>query len=128
MAVECAIPEMLLGRRLCLGFDIRDSMDRILYATNTEQYKASVAACPGIVRFEATIPHLCLAPGHYRVYLYLGDGRADYEVIPDAAAFDVTWEPQVDIAFPPRASWGPVFQRVLWEVKIPSVRCAVEGE
>jgi len=122
LRVECEVPEELRGKTLCLGFDIRDSMDRSLFASNTNQYYASVQAVPGQMAFEAKIDKLCLAPGRYRVGLYLGDGRADYEVIRDAIVFEVCWEQQDGIAFPHRAGWGPVFQRVDWGVSLGAMR------
>lgn len=122
LRVECQVPEELEGKTLCLGFDIRDAMDRILFASNTNQYHASVEASPGQIAFEAKIDSLCLAPGRYRVGLYLGDGRADYEVIPEGIAFEVCWEQQEGVAFPHRAAWGPLFQRVEWGVRVEAVR------
>ncbi|MEJ5276330.1 MAG: ABC transporter ATP-binding protein [Thermogemmata sp.] len=114
MRVECEVPSELAGRSLCLGFDIRDGMDRILFASNTDQYNKSRQAKAGAEIFEATIREHSLAPGRYKVALFLGDGRRDYEVIEQAIQFDVVWKSDDCTAFPHRSWWGPVFDRVSW--------------
>lgn len=114
LRVECEIPRELEGRTLCLGFDVRDEMGRILFATNTNQYRKSRMAKRGREVFEATIRKQSLAPGRYSVSLFLGDGRRDHEVVEDAIRFDVIWTPREEIAFPPKKGWGPVFAAVEW--------------
>lgn len=112
MEVDCDIPPDLAGRTLCFGFDIRDGLDRILLGTNTHQYGVSRTARPGKVTFSARIPGLSLVPGTYSVYLFLGDGRRDYEIIERAASFDVYWESRPEFARAPLV--GVLFRPVQW--------------
>lgn len=112
MEVDCEIPAELAGRTLCLGFDIRDGMDRILLGTNSHQYGKSRIARPGRTTFCARIQGLVLIPGRYSVCLFLGDGCRDYEVIENAASFDVFWETTDGVT---KAPWvGAIFQPVEW--------------
>lgn len=112
LRVECEVPEDLSGRTLCLGFDIRDGMDRVLFGTNTHQYQAWRRARPGKEVFVARMPAQPLAPGRYWITLWLGDGRRDYEIIDRAISFDVVWSQRAEMARPPFA--GVLHQEVQW--------------
>jgi lipopolysaccharide transport system ATP-binding protein len=114
LEVECEFPAEFQGRRICLGFDVRDGLDRILFGTNTDQYGHFLTASEGRQVIRASVAELNLVPGKYSVSLFLGDGKNDYEVIERAATFEVIWDRQVEVQ---RHPWvGAVFQRVSWSV------------
>jgi len=113
LRVECDIPEALEGQELCFGFDIRDARDTILVGTNTEQYGFKRRPRAGREVFEATLPRLPLAPGRYKVYLFLGDGYSDREIIEGALQFDVLWEPSNVVERPPHV--GVLHHEVVWK-------------
>ena len=113
LRVECDIPKELEGEQLCFGFDIRDARDTILFGTNTEQYGFKRRGRAGREVFEATLPSLPLAPGRYKVYLFLNDGHSDREIIESALQFDVLWEPNTVVERPPHV--GVLHQQVIWK-------------
>ena len=114
LRVECRFPETMKGRRVNFGFDIRDSLDRILMGTNTEQF--------GILKYveenreilEADLKRLPLCPGRYKVALFLNDGQEDREIIENAIQFDVLWERDGEAVRPPHV--GMIYEAVEWRV------------
>lgn len=103
------------------GFDIKDKSDRIVLASNMQQYNLSVPVTTSkkyIVSF--TIRSLLLNPGYYSVSLFMGNGIRDFDMIRNAIQFEVTWNNQNGVRSP-SPLWGPVSFPVTWHCeKLPN--------
>jgi len=102
---------------LSLGFQIVDEMGQNIFGSNSGQYHVLVRNGRGSEWVTFGIPELPLAPGSYSITLFLGNGVADYEIIPDAISFEVVWPSSARTSFGlPQRSWGPLWVPVHWEV------------
>lgn len=98
-----------------LGFTINDIMGTTIFASHSNQYTQSLADEKQVV-FTATIPKLPLTAGFYALSLYLADGSYDHCVARDVLQFEVLWNKDIQINYPPQKSWGASFVPVQWTV------------
>ena len=100
-----------------VGFDIKDKSDKIVFASNTQQYYSSLPIKKkNKYQLCFTIPQLLLNPGYYSISLYVGNGIRDFEIIHDAIPFHVKWRDRQDIRAPMQ-SWGPLSIPITWDWK-----------
>jgi homopolymeric O-antigen transport system ATP-binding protein len=101
------------------GFDIKDKTDRIIFASNMQQYKLYIPVKKkNRYKLGFRVPSLCLNPGHYSVSLYIGNGtNNDIDVVHDAVGFDMLWKNEHEI-LPPHSYWGPLSIPVEWDWEI----------
>ena len=98
-----------------LGFDIKDKSDRVIYASNMQQYNTFMPVKrKGRYQLGFTIPALYLNPGYYTISLFVGNGIRDFDIISDAISFEVIWDKENEIK-PPSSFWGPLAIPVRWD-------------
>ena len=101
-----------------LGFNIKDELRNIVFATNTNQYKLAFnnnGPKDGLISF--SIENLPLSPGVYYISLFFGNGIYDVDVIEDAICIKIIWKKHNDLAFPPHPRWGHLVLPVKWETE-----------
>ncbi|MCO5195978.1 MAG: ABC transporter ATP-binding protein [Anaerolineae bacterium] len=111
--VECR-PTVDYVTQLSLGFAIHDGLGRTIFAANMDQYDKK-ALPTDTCRIRAVIDRLMLAPGRYGLSLFLSNGAYDIDVVDQASSFDVFWNNDYGLAYPPRPSWGATYMLVNWE-------------
>jgi len=118
LAVECtACPKVL--PQMSLGVMLKDGIGSNIFGTSMSQHKQSISNYQGHYIFRFTIDQLPLSPGTYGVSLFLGNGSYDIDTIENAVYFDVLWDKDVGLAFPPQPYWGALHVPVQWEVEAP---------
>ena len=106
---------VIFGQTPQLGFQIEDEKGMHVLGSNSGQYGALLRNGNGGESIRARIDSLPLAPGTYSISLFLGPGPSEYEIIPAAISFEVTWGRHPEAINPPKKIWGPLFVPVRWE-------------
>jgi lipopolysaccharide transport system ATP-binding protein len=109
--VTCSLGE-ITPNRATLGFAVNDALGKTIFAGHSNQYGLQVEGKK--VRFKGVITHLPLTPGTYSLSIYLSDGRTDYAVARDSLYFEIFWNQNTGLLYPPRDSWGSIFVPVSW--------------
>jgi len=116
LEVDCLLQPQLM-RTASLGFVISDIYgDRVL-VSHFGQYKHLAIKRQGITTFNASIEHLPILPGRYKVSLHLSDGNIDLDVVENALEFEVRWNHNIPVKYPPRANWGKIYVPVNWKTE-----------
>ncbi len=115
MRVECLLDAPLL-RASSLGFVVKDAFGTVVFTSHSNQYKTYAANEVTTAVFEASIQQLPLAPGLYSVSLYLTSERVEYDRIENEIFFEVIWNENIELRYPPRQQWGPIFVPVEWDI------------
>jgi lipopolysaccharide transport system ATP-binding protein len=113
--VECAVDPTIM-KQMSLGFNIRDYLGTVLFASHLNQYQEEVQATGETILIQVVIDPLPLAPGSYQLSLYLATGASNIDIVEDAASFDVVWDQNIGLIYPPLPGWGPLFVPVDWRV------------
>jgi lipopolysaccharide transport system ATP-binding protein len=99
-----------------LGFAIKDSVGNRVFATNMAQYGQIVSTNhKREISIRVSIDQLPFSPGIYMLDLFLGNGSFEYDIVLDAVSFEIVWEKETGLEFPPKSDWGPLFIPVVWE-------------
>ena len=109
------IPDLL--HKVSLGFVVTDSMGIRQFVSHSNQYFDYSVKELRKAFFRATIDQLPLVPGNYKIDLHLSDGTRDVDVVQHAISFDVLWNSQIELKYPPRSSWGRMLVPVKWSMK-----------
>jgi len=112
--VTCQFTES--HRSISLGFVLKDQLGSRVFAAHLNQYLDASIPEPGVYVFSVSFEQLSLSPGGYSISLYLGNGSFDFDIINEAAYFDVVWNPSIDLLYPPQAKWGPLFAPLAWNI------------
>lgn len=113
LEVTCLLsPDVL--QKASLGFVVTDALGDRQFVSHSNQYCDYYVREANKVIFHAAIEQLPLLPGRYKISLYLSDGIRDIDVVRDAIAFEVVWNPRIPIRYPPRTNWGKVYVPVAW--------------
>jgi len=123
--VVCLLSPDLL-QKASLGFVVTDVFGDRQFVSHSNQYFDHHVRKTHRIVFHATIEQLPLLPGRYKISLYLSDGRHDIDVVEDAIAFDVIWNPRIPIRYPPRANWGKMYVPVTWRTSAAAADGVIE--
>lgn len=99
-----------------LGFSIRNLMGEVLFNVHLNQYRVFSVEKSGTYSFTAAIDPLPLAPGSYMLSFHIVSGKVDIEAVLNAVKFDVVWNNELDLLYPPGSTWGPLVMPVEWEI------------
>jgi lipopolysaccharide transport system ATP-binding protein len=115
LEVDCEVESGTLSQ-LSLGIMFKAGIGQQLFTASMAQCHRAIPDPAGAYTLRLTVERLPLAPGSYALSLYLGDGSRDIDVIDDALSFDILWNTDLGLAFPPRPDWGPFVLPIRWSV------------
>jgi lipopolysaccharide transport system ATP-binding protein len=113
--VECELDPELVDQ-VGLGFNIRDAAGEHICTNHLDQYREYPVNEKRVVIVKAHIDELSLLPGGYTLSLFLDSGSHNVDVVEDAINFEVIWDEDSELNYPPRSDWGKVYLPVKWEV------------
>lgn len=111
LEVDCLLGE-ITPNKASVGFTINDLLGKAIFASHSNQYGVEILADK--VKFRCFITNLPLNPGVYSISVYLADGHTDHVVLDKVLYFDVIWNKDINILYPPRETWGSCFVPVIW--------------
>jgi lipopolysaccharide transport system ATP-binding protein len=103
--------------KVSLGFVVADNLGNRQFVSHSNQYLDYPVKESQKAFFCATVDELPLVPGNYKIDLHLSDGTRDIDVVQNAISFDVLWDPQIQMKYPPRNNWGKALVLVKWSAK-----------
>jgi lipopolysaccharide transport system ATP-binding protein len=115
--VEC-IAEPNTIKQFSLGFAVANIMGFRVFASNMKQYKQAILNSKGQHTIRIVIDHLPLSPGRYGLSLFLGNGSHDLDIVDNAIYFEVLWNTELGLAFPPPSKWGSLYVPIRWGARV----------
>ena len=114
--VDCEL-DPLIREEYSIGVNIKDQTGYTLYAGHSNQYQHIKINNKGKYRVRAVIERLPFTPGTYTASIFVVSSSSDLEAVDDAFQFDVLWNTDLNLIYPPKSIWGSVFTKVNWSVQ-----------
>lgn len=106
-----------------LGIVITNSIGSRVIVSHFDQYKYCKIDSLGSITFKATVDRLMLTPGLYQISLHLSNGSSDVDMLENVISFDVEWDPNIKIKYPPKSNWGDIFTDFNWSIEKQIQEC-----
>jgi lipopolysaccharide transport system ATP-binding protein len=113
--VECLLDPQVV-KLPSVGFNLKDTLGVMVCSGHLNQYSDFSPDAAGMYKFRGEVTSLPLAPGRYELSLFLGNGTFDLDVVENAASFEVIWNKEIALKYPPPSSWGALYLPVVWRV------------
>ena len=100
-----------------LGFNIKNVMGYMVFAAHLDQTQECKITRRGTITFRLKMEQLPLLPGQYSLSLFLKSASYDLDVVDDAINFEVTWNDNLPLTYPPKPDWGVFYAPLQWDVE-----------
>jgi lipopolysaccharide transport system ATP-binding protein len=113
--VECEVDPSQV-RYGSVGYNIKNQDGRMICAGHLDQHTSLDSTVGSNFQVQAYVDQLPLLPGHYYLSLFFVSGSYNLDIVNAAVKFQVVWDEEINVVYPPKHDWGDIYLPVEWKI------------